>query len=62
MAKLFRGLADDGLAILLIEHNIGFVLSLSDELHALDAGKLIASGAPAAVRSHPAVVAAYLGA
>ncbi|ALK09801.1 ABC transporter ATP-binding protein [Blastochloris viridis] len=62
LGEMFRGLADDGRAILLIEHNIGFVLSLSDELHALDAGKLIASGAPCAVRSHPAVVAAYLGA
>lgn len=61
LGEIFKRLAKDGLAILLIEHNMRFVMSLCEELHVLDAGRLIASGEPYAVRAQAAVVAAYLG-
>jgi len=50
-----------GATIVLIEHDIPLVMSISDRVYCLAAGRTIASGAPAAVRSDPAVVAAYLG-
>ena len=50
-----------GVTVLLIEHDIGVVMSLSDHVVVLDYGKKIADGAPADVRAHPDVVAAYLG-
>ncbi|MFL7902062.1 ABC transporter ATP-binding protein [Azospirillum argentinense] len=58
---IFAELAGDGLGVLLIEHNMRFVLSLCAEIHIIDSGRLIASGTPAAVRRDPAVIAAYLG-
>ena len=48
-------------ALLLIEHDMGVVLGLADRIYALEAGKVIASGPPAEVAEHPAVVATYLG-
>ncbi|RKP58866.1 ABC transporter ATP-binding protein [Pararobbsia silviterrae] len=50
-----------GVTVLLIEHDIGVVMSLSDHVVVLDYGKKIADGAPADVRAHPDVIAAYLG-
>jgi ABC-type branched-subunit amino acid transport system ATPase component len=44
-----------------IEHDMGLVTSLADELIALDLGRIIARGAPSDVVRDPAVVAAYLG-
>ena len=61
LGDIFKALAADGLAVLLIEHNLRFVMSLCEALHVLDAGRLIASGDPQFVREHAAVVAAYLG-
>ncbi|MFT3960967.1 ABC transporter ATP-binding protein [Propionivibrio sp.] len=61
LGEIFAALAADGLAVLLIEHNMRFVMSLCRELHVLDAGRLIASGEPQAVRAQAAVIAAYLG-
>jgi ABC-type branched-subunit amino acid transport system ATPase component/ABC-type branched-subunit amino acid transport system permease subunit len=48
-------------ALLLIEHDMGVVLGLADRIYALEAGRVIASGPPAEVAQHPAVVATYLG-
>jgi ABC-type branched-subunit amino acid transport system ATPase component len=48
-------------AIVLIEHDMSVVRALADRLLALDAGRLIASGGPAAVLRHPLVIQAYLG-
>ncbi|CAO3456320.1 Branched-chain amino acid transport ATP-binding protein LivG (TC 3.A.1.4.1) [Azospirillum argentinense] len=62
LGRIFAELAGDGLGVLLIEHNMRFVLSLCAEIHVIDSGRLIASGTPAAVRRDPAVIAAYLGA
>jgi branched-chain amino acid transport system ATP-binding protein len=49
------------LAILLIEHNMKFVMHLCQRLTVLDHGLTIAQGPPAAIRSHPRVIQAYLG-
>lgn len=62
LGRLFRKLADSGVGILLIEHDVKFVSRLSRTVHVLDSGRIIASGTPQAVLSHPDVVAAYLGA
>lgn len=50
-----------GVSILLVEHNIGLVMSISDAVVVLDFGRVIAEGTPSAVRDDRAVVEAYLG-
>ena len=62
LATLVRRLASDwGMGILVIEHDIRFVMTACDSVMALDFGQEIAFGSPQAVRHDPAVVAAYLG-
>lgn len=62
IAALLQRLKARGIAMLLIEHDMTFVMGLCDHLYVLDFGQLIAEGAPEAVRSNPAVLDAYLGA
>jgi branched-chain amino acid transport system ATP-binding protein len=59
-AALIKSLASD-VTVLLIEHDIGLVMSLSDHVLVMHQGQKIAEGNPAAVRSNPAVQAAYFG-
>lgn len=54
-------LRDEGLSILLIEHDMKLVMSLSDYIFVMDYGKEIAKGTPLEVRDNPAVIKAYLG-
>ncbi len=58
---LLAGIRVEGCAILLIEHDMGVVMGVSDHVVVLDHGRRIAAGSPAAVRADPAVIAAYLG-
>ncbi|MCB0951225.1 MAG: ABC transporter ATP-binding protein [Microthrixaceae bacterium] len=60
--KLLIELAGAGLGILLVEHDVGLVMSVCEQIYVLDFGSVIASGDPDTVRSNEAVVAAYLGA
>jgi branched-chain amino acid transport system permease protein len=61
LSNLLRKLREDGVSVLLVEHDMGFVMGLVDRLIVLDFGTLIAEGRPADIRRHPAVIAAYLG-
>ena len=61
LGSLLQRLARAGLAIVLVEHDMSLVMSISDEIVVLDAGRRIAAGTPAVVRNDPAVKAAYLG-
>lgn len=58
---LVRSLRDEGLTIVLVEHVMDAIRSLSDRCVVMSAGRVIADGPPAAVLAEPAVVAAYLG-
>jgi len=62
LAGLLRQLRDGGMSVLLVEHDMGFVMDLADRVVVLDFGTKIAEGTPAAIKKNPEVIKAYLGA
>jgi len=62
LASLLRDLRSGGMSVLLVEHDMGFVMDLADRVVVLDFGTRIAEGTPEAIRANPEVIRAYLGA
>ncbi|MEW6643968.1 MAG: branched-chain amino acid ABC transporter ATP-binding protein/permease [Pseudomonadota bacterium] len=61
LSGLLRRIADLGIAVILVEHDMAMVMGISDHVVVLDAGTVIAAGTPDEVRREPRVLAAYLG-
>ncbi|WP_111765961.1 ABC transporter ATP-binding protein [Nakamurella deserti] len=62
LGRHLRALADRGLGMLLVDHDMDLVFGICDRVVVLEFGRVIATGTPSQVRSSPAVIAAYLGA
>ena len=61
LGRQFAAIAEGGVSILLIDHDMGLVLEACDYIYVLDFGQIIAEGAPAEIRANEAVIDAYLG-
>ncbi|MFJ4376285.1 ATP-binding cassette domain-containing protein [Pseudomonas japonica] len=61
LARLLEQLRGEGLGVLLVEHDMDFVMGLSDQIVVMEFGQRLASGTPPQIQENPAVLAAYLG-
>jgi branched-chain amino acid transport system ATP-binding protein len=59
--ELVRRIRDGGLTVLLVEHDMHMVMSISDTVFVLNQGRIIASGPPVSIQNNPDVITAYLG-
>jgi ABC-type branched-subunit amino acid transport system ATPase component len=61
LASLLRSLKAEGMTVLLVEHDMDFVMGLTDRLVVMDFGEKLAEGQPAEIQKNPVVLEAYLG-
>ena len=61
LSSLIRRIRDQGITVLVVDHNIGFVLGIADEIHVMSLGQIIATGTPEQVVNDPTVIEIYLG-
>ena len=59
--RIVRQIRDEGVTVLLVEHDMGFVMDISDEVVVLDYGRKIAEGPPLMIQNDEQVIRAYLG-
>ena len=62
LSSLLRQLRSEGMSVLLVEHDMGFVMDIADRIVVLEFGTKMAEGEPSAIRANPYVIKAYLGA
>lgn len=61
LAAVLKNIANAGIGVLVIEHDMTLVMNISDQIHVLESGRLIASGTPSEIQQSAVVKAAYLG-
>ena len=61
LADIVRRIRDQGFTVLVIEHDMKFMMGLVEKIYVLNFGQLLASGSPKEIQENPEVIAAYLG-